>query len=129
MVSHALSRNTVLPTGAATVRRALVRNPQGVVVQHRTFLHAGQFKTVSQVVDTVKRGVLLPGWRIPGGPQRFAPNFRQTTGPSSLPVRPARENQFQQTAATAPVGRIGALIAPLPAFARKGRLYGAPPKP
>lgn len=127
MVSHALSRNTVLPTGAAVVRRALVRNGQGTVVQHRTFLHAGQFKTVSQVVDTVKRGVLLPGWKIPGGPQQFLPRAgRGTTGPATIV---ARENRFQQTAATAPVGRQGALIAPLPAFARKGRLYGSPATP
>lgn len=117
-------RSGQLPTGAQVIRRALVRNPQGQVTLHRTVFAGGKITTHALPIDTVNRGVLLPGWRIPGGPARFTP----VLGPANKQAPVAVENRFQQTAASAPVGTKGALIAPLPAFARQGRLYGAPPR-
>lgn len=117
-------RSGQLGPGAQVVRRALIRNRQGQVMLHRTVYQGGVFTTHALPIDTVNRGVLLPGWRIPGGPARFTPKL----GPGQKQAPIAIENRFQQTAASAPVGTKGALIAPLPAFARQGRLYGAPPR-
>jgi hypothetical protein len=118
VVNHSLLNNSILPVGAATVRRALVQHSDGVVREHRTYFHDGEFKTVYQTIDTINRGVLLPAWKLPGGPR-----------PMPVTLRPpviAQENQFQQTGATAPVGRQGALKIPLPNYAKQGRLFGAP---
>lgn len=114
---HGLVNNNLLPVGAQTVRRALIQHPDGVVREHRTFFHQGEFKTISQTVDTINRGVLLPSWKLPPRP---------LSGAQRAPV--SQENKFMQTGATAPVGTTGALEAPLPAFATKGRLFGAPPR-
>lgn len=123
-LTTSLIRSGQLPHGAQVVRRALVRDPQGQVTLHRTVYANGKFTSHALPIDTVNRGVLLPGWKIPGGPRPFTPVLG--AGQKQAPV--AVENRFQQSAASVPVGTQGALIAPLPAFARKGKLYGAPPR-
>ena len=130
LLNHGLQNNSVIPYGGQVVRRALVRGANNQVTEHRTYYHGGVFRTVSQQVDTVNRGVLLPSWKLPAypGARRAWTTGLSTTGQPLTPTQIAVETSQQVQAATAPVGTRGALIAPLPAFARQGRLFGAPQK-